>query len=490
MGILPKENNYEGENMEKTASKSYLRGFVPYALAAFLLGIIGGFTTVLGPAFVEDLGIDYNNTTWTALAMSVSTAVFAPILGKLGDVIGRKITLFLGILLFIFGNVMTAVASSLPFMLAARFTVGIGSAAIAPAVIAYIVGEFPPDKISGGFSLYMLISSAAVIFGPTLGGIIINKWGWRVMMWICVLISTAVFLACLFTSKERKVPRVSLASFDGLGSVFVLIFFSLMLCVPSFGQNFGWQSLAFVFVLIAAVLSLVILILVERKAKTPVLQGSFMRRRSFVLSVAALFLTQGLMQANMTNLIVFVNYTQPENTVISGYAISVMYIGMSLGSILLGPLADKHEPKRILSVSFLITGIGSALMLLFSPKTSILLLAASLGLLGFGLGANATIFMRVVLSGISPQKAGAATGTYGLFRDLAAPFGVAVFVPLFTNRVTANINMGIDVISAAVRSIKLLAIAEIACVAVGLIAVILLPEIHRRKEIVISEAKG
>ena len=488
MDILRNDNDYKGEIMERTDSKSYLIGFVPYALAAFLIGIIGGFTTVLGPAFVKDLGLDYNNTTWTALAMSISTAAFAPILGKLGDVIGRKITLLLGILIFIFGNIMTAVASSLVFMLAARFVVGIGSAAIAPVVIAYIVGEFPQNKTSGGFSLYMLISSAAVIFGPTLGGIIINRWGWRIMMWICVTISVIIFLACVLINKEKKTPKRLPSSFDGLGSVFVLIFFSLTLFVPSFGQNFGWSSAAFVFVLFAAIISLAILILVERKAKTPILQGSFIKQRSFVLSVAALFLTQGLMQANMTNLIVFVNYTQPESTVISGYAISIMYIGMSLGSILLGPLADKFEPKRILSASFIITGIGCAIMLLFSPITSILLLAASLGFLGFGLGANATIFMRVVLSGVSSNKAGAATGTYGLFRDIAAPFGVAVFVPLFTNQVTANVNMGIDEISAAVSSIKSLALTEIVCVAVGLVAVVLLPKIHSRKEI-INEAK-
>jgi MFS family permease len=421
--------------------------------------------------------------------MSISTAAFAPILGKLGDAIGRRVTLLLGILIFIFGNIMTAIAPSLWFMLAARFVVGIGSAAIAPVVIAYIIGEFPADRASGGFSLYMLISSAAVIVGPTLGGLIIERRGWRVMMWICVLISVIVFFACLLTNNEKKTQRKSLSSFDGLGSAFVLIFFSLTLCVPSFGQNFGWSSSAFLFVLIAALISLVILILVERKAKTPILQGSFMKRRSFILSVAALFLTQGLMQANMTNIIVFVNYTQPENTVISGYAISIMYIGMSLGSILLGPLADKFEPKQILSVSFAVTGIGCALMLLFSPVTSVLLLAASLGILGFGLGANATIFMRVVLSEIPTKKAGAATGTYGLFRDLAAPFGVAIFVPLFTNRVTANITMGIDEITAAVSSIQLLALTEIVCVVAGLAAVILLPQIHKRKGI-INEAKG
>lgn len=468
--------------MDGTNSKFYLAGFIPYALAAFMIGIVGGFTAVLGPAFVKELGLDYNNTTWTALAMSVSTAAFAPILGRLADVIGRRRALLFGILIFILGNAMTAIAPSLSFMLAARFIVGIGSAAIAPIVISYIISEFPADRASGGFSLYMLISSVAVIFGPTLGGLIIERSSFRVMMWVCVAISALVFIVCLLIDKESVTKAKSFSDFDRLGSVFVLIFFSLALCIPSFGQNFGWSSAAFVFVLIAAMLSLFMLVFVERRAKAPILQWEFMKRRSFVLSVAALFLTQGLMQANMTNIIVFVNYTQPENTVISGYAISIMYVGMSLGSILLGPLADRLEPKRILGVSFGTTGIGCSLMLLFSPITSAALLAASLGILGFGLGANATIFMRVVLCEIPPERAGASTGTYGLFRDLAAPFGVAVFVPLFTNRVTAGIAAGLDEISAAINSIRLLATVEIVCVAVGIAAVVFLPEIHRRKE--------
>lgn len=468
--------------MKKTQAKPYLIGFLPYALAAFLIGIIGGFTTVLGPAFVKDLGIDYNNTTWTALAMAISTATFAPILGKLGDVIGRRITLLIGILIFILGNIATALASSLIFMLIARFIVGVGSAAIAPVVIAYIVTEFPQDKVSKGFSLYMLISSAAVIFGPTLGGLIINHWGWRMMMWVCVLLSAIIFFACFILNKEKKTARNSLTDFDWLGAIFVLIFFSLALCVPSFGQNFGWKSIAFISILIAAVISLTILLFVEKKAEKPILRGSFMKRRAFILSMLALFLTQGLMQANMTNLIVFVNYTQPENTVISGYAISIMYLGMSLGSVLLGPLTDKYEPKRILATSFGVTAIGCALMLLFSEKTSVILLALSLGVLGFGLGANATIFMRVVLFGVPSEKAGTATGTYGLFRDLAAPFGVAVFVPLFTNSTTNHIVAGLNEAAAAVRSIHTLAIIELICIAVGIFAVLFLPKIHRKKE--------
>ena len=152
---------------------SHLRAFLPYALAAFLVGIVGGFSTVLGPAFVRDIGIDYSNTTWTALSQAISTAAFAPVLGKLGDALGRRRTLLLGLAVFTLGNLLTAPASSLFAMMAARFIVGIGTAAISPVILSYIVTEFPSDAVAAGFSLYMLISSASVVFGPTLGALMI-----------------------------------------------------------------------------------------------------------------------------------------------------------------------------------------------------------------------------------------------------------------------------------------------------------------------------
>ena len=264
--------------------------------------------------------------------------------------------------------------------------------------------------------------------------------------------------------------------------VLLVVFFSLLLCVPAFGQNFGWTSAPFLLVLAAAFVSGAGLAAAERRAAQPILSGRFMARRAFVLSVLALFLTQGLMQANMTNTIVFVNYTQPDNSALSGYAISVMYVGMSLGAVILGPQADRLEPKKLLTGSLLVTGVGCGSLLLFTQTAPLLLLMASLGILGFGLGGNGTIFMKVVLSGLPPQEAGTGTGTYGLFRDLAAPFGVAVFVPLFTNRITSLTAGGISPADAAVRAIHLLAAAELLCIAVGIAVVFFLPKIHHKGE--------
>ena len=78
------------------------------------------------------------------------------------------------------------------------------------------------------------------------------------------------------------------------------------------------------------------------------------------------------------------------------------------------------------------------------------------------------------------REAGAGTGTYGLFRDLAAPFGVAVFVPLFTNRITNLISSGVHGADDAVQSIHVLAIAELICIAAGIAAVFCLPRIHSK----------
>ena len=461
--------------------RDYLKGFIPYALAALLISLVGGFSAVLGPAFVQDIGIAYNNTTWTALAQAMSTAAFAPILGKLGDVLGRKVTLLAGIITYTLGNALAALSSSLMVMLIARFIVGVGTAAVAPVVLSYIVTEFPPAKVAKGFSMYMLISSAAVVFGPALSGLIISTYGWRAMVWVCVVLCVVVFIPCALLGDKKAPLRRGLDHFDGLGAVLVLIFFSLMLCIPSFGQNFGWSSSAFLSVLFAAVIAFVGLVLTERRAVHPILPGSFMRRRAFILSVLALTLTQGLMQANMTNTIVFVNYTQPGNNVISAYAISVMYLGMSLGAVLLGPLADRFEPRMVLTGSLFLTGISCALLLLFTADASLLLLMAALGLLGFGLGGNGTIFMKVALSDLPSNKAGAATGTYGLFRDLAAPFGVAVLVPLFTNSITNYTSQGVTEADAAVRAIHTLSVIEIICVAAGILVVLMLPRIHHER---------
>lgn len=454
--------------------------FLPYALAAFLIGLVGGASSLLGPAFVADMKLNSINTTWTALAQAMSTAACAPILGKVGDTMGRGRTLLAGLVIFLVGNILSAVADSLGVMLAARFIVGIGTAAMAPLILACITTQLPPEKTARGFSVYMLISGGAVILGALLGTVLLRR-GWRVMQWGCAAAGAAVLSVCLLTVRDRQRPQAA-ARLNLLSAIPVVLFFSLILCLPAVAQTFGWRSAPLGVVACLSAVALAWLVRSERLARQSILSGRLLRQRVFLCSVAALFLTQGLLQANVTNVLMFIRDAQPENAALAGYAVCVLYAGVSAGAIVLGPLADRVDSRLVLAGAMALTGGGCALLLLFGPEMPLWLPAGALGLLGIGLGAGGTILMKVALSRPDGQQAGAAAGTYGLFRDLAAPFGVAVLVPLYTNRAAALQDAGLTAAKAAEQAIHTLGAVELGCIAAGLIAVRLLPGREERNE--------
>ena len=107
-------------------------------------------------------------------------------------------------------------------------------------------------------------------------------------------------------------------------------------------------------------------------------------------------------------------------------------------------------------------------------------------LIGLGLGGNGTIFLKIVLSGLSPQAAGSGSGTYNVFRDMSAPFGVAVFVPLFSGRLAGGTallvqqGMGENAARAmaAVEALHATALVQLVSVAMGIAVCLLLPKIY------------
>ena len=102
-------------------------------------------------------------------------------------------------------------------------------------------------------------------------------------------------------------------------------------------------------------------------------------------------------------------------------------------------------------------------------------------LIGLGLGGNATIFMKVALSGLSPQLAGVGSGTYNMFRDMSAPFGVAIFVPMFSQKVAQAVTAGADTISANVQAIHGTAMVQVVSVLLGIVVCMMIPKIYNNK---------
>lgn len=476
--------------MEQKANTGYMKGFIPYAIAAGMMSLCGGFTSSVPATIVSLWEIDAIWTTWITLAFSLGAAAFAPIMGKLGDVYGRRKILLTSMAIYALGQVIIAFcpAGSIPIVLAGRFIVGIGGAGIAPSVMAYIMMEFPPQELGKGFSIYMLVSCGMVIFGPTLGGIVISMTGtYYLVMYICVAIAVAGLLACMVMIPKVEYQTKSMEGFDYVGAVFVLVFFSLFLAVPTLGQNFGWTASSTLMVVGAALVALVILFSVEKKATQPMLNGGFMARKAFVLPVVVLFLSQGLMQSCMTNVITF-NIVTGGSSTMSGIAVSLMYFGMALGTVLIGPQADKREPRVVAAAALVLVAIGAAMQMMFSAQTSAAVMYVSLFLVGLGLGGNGTIFLKVVLAGLDPASAGSGSGTYNVFRDMSAPFGVALFVPMFTSGYTTGMasymaegmDQGAALVAAAVDSIKSTGMIQTVCVVIGIGVCLMLPKIREQ----------
>lgn len=468
----------------------YMKGFVPFAIAAAALSLCGGFTAAVPANIVSDWALEETTVTWLALPYSLGAACMAPVMGKLADLLGRRTTLLLGLFLFTAGPLFTAICPTgyLALVMALRFLAGVGAAAIAPVVMSYIMTEFPQEKLGQGFTVYMLLSCGMVIFGPALGGIVIARAGWRTVMYVCTVFAGLALTCCFVLLKKEQGRKQSQIRFDIPGAILVVVFFSMLLSVPTFGQNNGWTAVPTLVSIVAGLVSLGLLIAVERKAENPILNGRFMARRQFILPVVVLFLSQGLLQSCMTNIITFAIVTTGDRT-LSGIATSVMYVGMALGTIVIGPMADKREPRSVAAAALVFVAAGAALQMLFTASTGLLLMCASMFLIGLGLGGNGTIFMKVVLSGLDPQLAGSGSGTYNVFRDMSAPFGVALFVPLFSGRMIAGmgalIAQGIEEntakIQAAVESLHSTALIQTLCVGAGIVVCLMLPKIYRRK---------
>ena len=472
-----------------TVNNDYKKGFLPYAIAAAVLSLCGGLTAAVPSNIVADWGLAESSVTWLAMAYSLGAATLAPILGKLVDILGRRRTLLLGLVLFAAGPVLAALMpdGSLLLVMAFRFLSGAGAAGISPVVLAYIMTEFPQEKLGKGFTVYMLLSCGMVIFGPAVGSVLLVRAGWRAVLYTCGGISLLALLACLFLVKKDAGKRTASAAFDYAGAVLTLIFFSMLLFIPTFGQNNGWTSAPTLICTAVGALALALLYVVEHKAQSPILNGRFMARKQFILPVVALFLSQGLLQSCMTNIITFAIVTTGDRT-LSGIATSILYVGMALGTIAIGPLADKKEPRTVAAAALVFVALGAALQLRFTADTGLLLMGAAMFLIGLGLGGNGTIFLKVVLSGLSPQLAGSGSGTYNVFRDMAAPFGVAVFVPLFSGRLAAGtaqwMEQGIGEAAAramaAVEAIRATAVVQVISVCAGIAVCLLLPKIYNR----------
>jgi len=195
------------------------------------------------PSIIQDFGITVTSAGWIATAYILANAIFVPIWGKLGDTWGRKKVYILGFLVFIFGSVLAGLAWNLSSLLVFRVIQAIAGSADYPTAMAIIAVTFKTAKERAqALGLWSSSFAAAVVFGPLIGGPLIDNFGWRAVFIINLPVGILGLVMAMVFIKESVSEKKSV-SFDFAGAITLGIALSSLVLVLDKGLDWGWLSL-------------------------------------------------------------------------------------------------------------------------------------------------------------------------------------------------------------------------------------------------------
>ena len=158
------------------------------------------------PKIISDFSITVSSAGWIATSYILANAVFVPIWGKMGDVYGQKKVYIVGFSLFIVGSMLAGLAWNLGSMIVFRIIQAIAGSADYPTAMAIIAYTFPPGKERAqALGIWSSSFAAAVVFGPLIGGPLIDNFGWRWVFYINLPVGIiGLLMAMAFVPETKK----------------------------------------------------------------------------------------------------------------------------------------------------------------------------------------------------------------------------------------------------------------------------------------------
>jgi MFS family permease len=216
--------------------------------------------------FQLKLGTSPTGAAWIVSAFLLSGAVAIPILGRLGDIYGKKKLLLVSLGSLVVGSLISALSASLAPMLAGRTIQGVG-AAVLPLSWGIIRDEFPANRIPQGVALMSAIVGAASGAGVALAGPISGRLSYHWLFWIPLVVVAVVMVATVFFIPES--PVRARARVDVVGAILLSGWLVALLVGVSQGNVWGWSSRAVIFLFATASIVLVVWIWFELRTPSP-----------------------------------------------------------------------------------------------------------------------------------------------------------------------------------------------------------------------------
>lgn len=390
------------------------------------------------PTIVGELG-GLQHLSWVITAYLLASTTSVPIYGKLSDIYGRKPLFQIAIVIFLLGSVLSGISQSMFQLIMFRALQGLGAGglmALAQAIIGDILSPRERGRYQGYIGSVFAFSS---VVGPLLGGLFVDNLSWR---WVFYINLPVGAVALAVTSVVLKLPvRRREPSIDFIGSALLVLGLGSLLLMTSWGgSEYAWDSTVILGLGALGVVSILLFLWQESRAKEPVLPLRLFRERTFAVG-SGLGLVVGLaMFGSIAFLPVYFQVVRGASATESGLRMVPMMIGLVSMSIVSGRLISKTGRYRIFPiVGTAVMSVGMLLITQLDADSGRLQSGISLLIMGIGVGMVMQVIVLAVQNAAPPGDLGIATAGVNLFRSMGSAFGVAIFGAILANRLSVEL---------------------------------------------------
>ncbi|MDQ7903760.1 MFS transporter [Phytohabitans sp. ZYX-F-186] len=433
--------------------------FAVLACAAAAFAMLQSFVIPVLPTLQAAFGTTQGAATWILTACLLSAAVCTPIMGRIGDLVGRKRILVVTLVLLVAGSLLAAVADSIGVMIFARVVQGVGGGVL-PLSFGIVRDEFPPEKVAASVGAIASLTAIGAGLGVVLTGPIVATLGYRWLFWFpLIVIGLTAVAAWLFVpeppagagkvaAEERRDgpaaagERSERGGIGWLPALFLTAWLVALLLALSFGPERGWLSPAIVALLAGAVAAGALWAAAESRARRPLIDLRMMRMTAvWTTNLVALLVGIGLF-ATFGFLPQLVQ-TPPE--VGYGFGATVAESGMIIfpscvTQVAVGLLNTRLERRlggKALVVAGCLACAASMTAIAFAHHDAAPLYVAS-AVLGFGVGLSLSGLAGLIVTAVPAGQIGVASGMNANVRMIGGSIGAALMASIVQSSVDSG----------------------------------------------------
>lgn len=398
---------------------------------AMLLPSLGtSIANVALPTLATVFQVPMANVQWVVIAYLLAVTTLIVSAGRLGDVLGRRRVLLFGIGLFAIASAGGALAQDLWLLVAFRAVQGLGAAMMMALTVASVSDMVPEDRTGSAMGLLGTVSAVGTALGPSLGGLLINSFGWPAVFGFMAAAGTGAFAFCHYAIPSDLTTRRNVVSnFDFLG----MLLLTLSLGAYALASTLGVAASGLVSAGLVAVslISLALFVAVERRAEKPLVQLTSLRNRALTAGLVSMGLISTVMMATLVVGPFYLTGVLGLDPVKTGLAMSVGPVVAALIGVPAGRLVEHFGETAVTIAGLIVATGGSVLMLLLPGAFGVAGYLGSLAMITAGYALFQAANNTTVMKTASAERRGVTSALLGLSRNLGLITGASAMGAVF-----------------------------------------------------------